>query len=73
MIFSKKNEGRKVKINGVEETILSVSANGESFRIASEQNNPVVNNYNEYHIQSAQVLTVSFNDGNSWIDRPFYE
>lgn len=64
-----KNNGRVVKINGVDQTILTVLANG-NFRIASEENGPKVNDYRVEDIESAATITVSLNDGVSWISIP---
>lgn len=67
----KKNIGRIVVINGQHMTISSVVADMKSFRVQEEVNGPVVNNYNERHIEQADTLTVSFNEGATWVNIPF--
>lgn len=73
MLFHpKKNIGREVKINGEMHKISSVIKSLAAFRIEKEKFG-VVNDYDERHIQSATVLTVSLNNGESWLDIPFYQ
>lgn len=74
MLFHpKKNIGREVKINGNPQIISYVTADKKSFRIKSEENGPVTNDYDGRHIQSAQTLTISVNGGTTWSDVGFYE
>ena len=62
-----------MKLLGNEQAICYVMADRLSFRIESEKNGPVVNQYDETDIQEAKVLTVSFNGGQTWVDTSFYQ
>lgn len=54
-------------LNGKTDTIGKVSASGEWFRLLSEENNSIAQEYKPEDIQYARMLTVSFN-GNVWHD-----
>lgn len=59
-------------IAGETHKICDVTNDMKAFRLESEKYG-VVHDYDERHIQAATVLTVSLNDGKTWIDIPFIE
>lgn len=72
LFHPKKNIGRKVEMIGKTFAISSVLRDMKSFRVEEEKFG-VVHDYTLVDVESAQVLTVSLNDGESWIDLPVYK
>jgi len=68
MLFHPCNVGREVVINEKNEIISYVRADKKAFRVKSEENGPVVRDYDMQHIQSASSLTVSYDEGKTWRD-----
>lgn len=68
ILFHQHNVGREVNVNGKEDTIDYIRRDGQAFRIASEKDGPVVNDYGMDSITSARKLTVSFDNGVTWVD-----
>ena len=54
-------------------TISSVTKDLTSFRVKEESHGPVVTDYNMLSIEAAEVVTVSLNGGEAWIDIPIYK
>lgn len=70
LFHPKKNLGRKVTINGKEHTIISVTKDKKAFRVEAEKFG-VVHDYTAPYIEEAPSLSVSVNEGETWIDIPF--
>lgn len=69
LFHPKKNVGRKVTITGREREIDTVTKDLQRIRLVDEKYS-IVNEYAINEVESAPVLTISLNDGKSWIDIP---
>lgn len=58
--------GKTVTIKGKQETVISLLASNEHFRILSEANGPVIHDYSLKDIQATDGILVSF-DGEDFV------
>lgn len=70
MIFHEKNIGRQVRL--VEDLALGeisyILKDRKRFRIKSEENGPIVSDYDFKDLAEADCLTISNDDGKTWQD-----